>query len=292
MVVVTATNSAGTGSPSAASSPVVPATIPGAPVVTEVKRPVKELREIAGHYQTTRRADSTRLRIFSLFGQATASVDNDGVLTVTGVHDLRGHSQKFRLIGNDLWQADGDQDRAFAIRDSDKRIARIAIEFPGVQFERVPWYANSAWILPAVYTSCGILALVVIATLIRLGRRIFLRTRPKLQPQPGTIWLSFAPRAASILWVVFLGVVAAFFAIKGDDLLPPTPAWFKWFTLMNWVTGLCLFFSFFSAISSIRIWFRGVRWITRVKFTLVGLACVWLSWCAVFYHFIGPAHRI
>jgi hypothetical protein len=29
-----------------------------------------------------------------------------------------------------------------------------------------------------------------------------------------------------------------------------------------------------------------------VKFTLVALACVILSWCAVHYNVIGPARRI
>jgi multisubunit Na+/H+ antiporter MnhE subunit len=35
-----------------------------------------------------------------------------------------------------------------------------------------------------------------------------------------------------------------------------------------------------------------MRWITKVKFTLVGLACLFLSWFALYWHVIGPAHRI
>jgi uncharacterized membrane protein YfcA len=98
---------------------------------------------------------------------------------------------------------------------------------------------------------------------------------------------------ASIVWVLFLGTVGGFFAIKGDDLMPPTPEWFRWFEVMNWVTGVALFLSLFAIISGIRIWWRPhTRWITMLKFSLVGAACLILSWFAVYWHLIGPAHRI
>jgi hypothetical protein len=132
----------------------------------------------------------------------------------------------------------------------------------------------------------------VIASLIRLGRRIFVRKRTRWQPQPGTIYLTFGPRAASILWVLLLGTITTFFAVKADDLILPTPEWFRWFTVVNWITGVCLLFSFFAVVRAALIWFRDVRWITKVKFTLVGVACAFISWCAVFYHLIGPARRI
>jgi len=75
--------------------------------------------------------------------------------------------------------------------------------------------------------------------------------------------------------------------------MPPTPYWFKWMVLLNWATALVLLLSLFAVIAAMRIWRREpLRWITRVKFTLVGLACVILSWWAVHWHLIGPSHRI
>jgi hypothetical protein len=133
----------------------------------------------------------------------------------------------------------------------------------------------------------------LLATLLRIGRRIFLRRRPKLMPQPGTLWLTFAPRSAALLWTLFLGSLFTFFAIKGNDLMPPTPAWYRWFVVINWVTGVALLLSVFALISAIRIWWRPhTRWITMVKFTLVGAACLILSLFAAYYRLIGPAHRI
>ena len=265
---------------------------PGAPPVNAVKNPPADFRDIAGTYQFTRRADSTKLHLTAIGGQTTAAVDGDGVLTVSSFRDLRGHAEKYKLVGKDQWQTD-DQDRVFAIRDGGNRVVRIAFDFPGEQLERVAWYANESWVLPALCISYTILAVAVLAGLLRFGRRLVFRKRPRWEPQPRTIRLTFAPRIAALLWVVFIGAIAAFFAIRGDDVISPTPAWFGWFTMVNWMTAVCLLLSVLAVLRAILIWFHhDLRWITRVKFTLVGLACLFLGWCAIFYHLIGPAHRI
>ncbi|HEY3703469.1 MAG TPA: serine hydrolase [Terracidiphilus sp.] len=265
---------------------------PSAQTLAPMKSWPVEMRDIAGTYQTTRRSDSTKLRLTALGGQATVAVDKDGALTVSSFKDLRGHAEKYKAIGKDLWESE-EQDRISAIRDNHNRVVRFAVTFPGVQYERVPWYAIQAWQGPAIGVCLGIMALVLLATLIRLGRRVFLRKRSRWQPQPGTIYLTFSPRAASILWVLFLGAIMIFFVVQGDDMLPPTPAWYPWFTIVNWVTGVCLLLSLFAVLRALFIWRRDdLRRITKVKFTLVGLACAFMSACAVFYHLIGPARRI
>ncbi len=130
------------------------------------------------------------MRFSNLGGQHVASVDKDGVLKIDGAKDLRGHTIKWKPIGKDLWQAEEGQQRIFAIRDGGGRVVRLAVDFPGVQFQRVAWYYDDRFVILALAASVTILALVVIATLLRLGHRIFLRSRPKPQPQPGTLWLT------------------------------------------------------------------------------------------------------
>jgi CubicO group peptidase (beta-lactamase class C family) len=258
-----------------------------------LKTPVAKLKAIEGTYQTTRRSDSTKLKLLNLFNQNKASVDNDGVLTISGTKDLRGHPAKWKPIAKDLWQQADDQGRIFAIRDEHNRVVRLAFDFPGVQLERVPWYENRALVLWSAGGSLGVLALVMLATLVRLGRRLFLPKRPRLEPQPGTQRLTASLRLAAFAWCILLGTIAGFFIAAGDDMMPPTPDWFKWFVLMNWATGVALFFSFFAVLAGIRVWRRSqLRWITKIKFSLAGLACLILSWFAVYWHLIGPAHRI
>ena len=266
---------------------------PGAPKPEFLKTAAKDLQDIQGEYFSTRRSDSTKLRFSSLFGERRASVDKDGVLTIENYKDLRGHPVKFKPIGKDLWQAEDDQDRFFAIRDSQGRIVRIAGGFPGAQLQRVAWYENAMLVFTAVSVSLGICTLVLAATLLRIGRRVLMRRRPKLMPQPGTIWLTPGPRMAAIVWTLFSGSIVTFFLVKGDDLMPPTPDWYWWFSVVNWVVGVAILLSLFAVISAIRIWWRPhTRGITMIKFTLVGAACVILSLYAAYYHLIGPARRI
>ena len=265
---------------------------PGAPEIKVLKTPTEQLKDIEGRYEATRRSDTTKFKLSTLFSERSATVNKDGVLTFGGFRDLRGHPIKWKAVGRDLWQAEDDQERIFAIRDGDNKIVRIAVDFPGVQLQRVPWYENSKWVLIAAGSSLGILALVVVASFVRTWRRLFQRRRPKPAPQAGTIWLTATPRMAAFLWVLFLGSLFGFFAMKGDDLMPPTPAWFSWFVLINFVAMLAIVVSTLAVIAGIDAWERNLRLITRVKFSLVALACAFLSWFAIHWHIIGPTHRI
>jgi CubicO group peptidase (beta-lactamase class C family) len=58
---------------------------------TFISVPRKEMQEIEGFYQPTRRADSTQLKLLLLFAQFHAALDEDGVLHTNEVKDLRGH---------------------------------------------------------------------------------------------------------------------------------------------------------------------------------------------------------
>jgi CubicO group peptidase (beta-lactamase class C family) len=258
-----------------------------------ISLPRNELDAIAGTYLSTRRADSTRLALGNLFDQRKATVDKDGVLHVEDVKDLRGHPIKWKPIAKDLWQEMDGQRRLFAIRDTHGKVIRLAYDFPGVQAERVPWYENGNFVLTVGGASLAVLTAVVLASLSRLGRRIFLRKRGKPAPQPGTRWLPFVSQAAAWIWVVMISGLLIFFNAKGDDLLPPNLSWDKYLYLINVVVALAILLSIFVIISGIRIWRRAdTRRITRVKYSLVALACLLLSIIAIHWNLIGPVQRI
>jgi hypothetical protein len=45
-------------------------------------------------------------------------------------------------------------------------------------------------------------------------------------------------------------------------------------------------------VGGIRIWRRvEVRTVSRVKFSLVALACLFLTWYSIHWNLIGPIHR-
>jgi CubicO group peptidase (beta-lactamase class C family) len=256
------------------------------------KLAAEEVKAIEGTYQATRRADSTKLSLGNLISQGDADVDKDGVLKVDEFKDLRGHVRKWKPVGKDLWQDENDQRRIFAIRDSAGKIVRLAVNFPGVQFERVVWYENSNMVLPVVCGSLAILVLVLLASLVRAGRRILMSKRPAFQPQPGTVRLTPALRLSAIAWIsLAIGTAILMSRLANESLLPSHDV-DKYFVMMNLVAGLAILFSLFAVVAGLLLWRRAeVRFISKLKFSLVAAACLFLTWFSVHWHLIGPAHR-
>lgn len=254
--------------------------------------PADQLKDIAGNFQSTRRADSTKLAIGNPAGQSIFSLDKDGVLTVDTAKDLRGHTRKWKPIGKDLWQAEDEQARLFAIRDSSGKIVRMAVNFPGVQLQRVPWYEHKSFVGISLAVSLLILLPVVAASLIRLSRRLFFRDRPPLKPQPGTLWISIGPRLAAFLWIIVTIWLAALAVNLQNEALPSFSVIQRYFSLINWFSVLAVFFSIFALVAGLRIWTRAdVRTISRIKFSLVAAACVFLTWYSIHWNLIGSIHR-
>ena len=251
-----------------------------------------DLKAIAGSYRSTRRSESNKLKIGSLLEQSEATLDKDGVLKVDDFKDLRGHVRQWKPIGKDLWQETEDQGRMLAIRDRSGAIARLAIVFPSVQFERVPWYENSQTILPILTGSLVILAAVVAAALLRLGRRIFLSKRPPLKQQPGSVRLTLGTKLSAAAWMVLTAGTAVLLSRLESETMLPTHAIDKYFVMMNMVTSIAILLSVFSVYAGLRVWRRpDIRYISKLKFSLVAAACVFLTWFSVHWHLIGPAHR-
>ena len=95
---------------------------------------------------------------------------------------------------------------------------------------------------------------------------------------------------AAVVWVIlFAGLGSVVVVLGGDDAMPPTSAWDKYFVLTNFVTALALGLSLYVVFSAARVWGRtGLRGITRVKYSLVAAACLMLSWFAIHWHLLGP----
>jgi len=254
--------------------------------------PAERLKDIAGNFQSTRRADSTKLAIGNPAAQSIFSVDKDGVLTIDTAKDLRGHTRKWKPIGKDLWQVEGEQARLFAIRDSSGKIVRVAVTFPGVQLQRVPWYEHKSFVGISLAISLLILLPVVAASLVRFFRRLFFRRRPQWKPQPRTLWVTLGPRLAAFTWTIVAVWLAALAVSLQSEALPSFPAIQRYFWLVNWFSLLAVFFSIFALVAGIRIWQRpDVRTVSCVKFFLVAAACVFLSWYSIHWNLIGPIRR-
>src|SRR5260370_33440984 len=131
----------------------------------------------------------------------------------------------------------------FAIRDTSGRVVRVAVSFPGVQFERVPWYENGKMILPALACSLVILASVVVAYLLRFGRRIFLSKRPAFQQQPGSVRLTLGSRVSATARIVLTIGTGELMSRLVNETMLSSHSLHKYFVTMNLVAGGALVLS-------------------------------------------------
>jgi hypothetical protein len=249
------------------------------------------LRDIEGTYMSTRRADSTILKLFALFGQSHARIDKEGVLHVDSMKDLRGHPYGWKPIGPDLWQQVDDQGKLFAIRGANGKIARIAGAFAAGQIQRVPWYENDRVVLMTL-GFCALVGICVLFNmLLRLARRHLFRSSQPVAPAdraPLTAWC----KTSVTYWLGVLISLALLFHLFEDDSLPPTSEWDKFFLLGDVLLAIAVLMSVGTAVSAWRIWRRpAVNRISQVKFTLVAFACLYFSWFAIHWHAITPVHR-
>src|SRR5207244_3430870 len=146
--------------------------------------------------------------------------------------------------------------------------------------------------LPVLGGSRAVRIFVIVAALVRVGRRIIMPKRPTFKPQTGTLGLTLAPRLSAIAWIVLaIGAAVLMSRLENESMLPSHDV-DKYFVMMNLVTGLAIFFSLFAIVSGLLVWRRSeLRFISKLKFSLVAFACLFLTWFSVHWHLVGPAHR-
>src|SRR4029077_3077676 len=107
-----------------------------------------------------------------------------------------------------------------------------------------------------------------------------------------TLYLTLGPRLACFAWLIVGGIVGAIAAhFANDSAFPATSAFDKYFLIQNNFACLAIFLSVSAVYSGLAIWFREIRIITQVKFSLVAVSCLFLTFFALHWHILGPAHR-
>jgi hypothetical protein len=97
---------------------------------------------------------------------------------------------------------------------------------------------------------------------------------------------------AAWIWTLVLLGIFAFIVGTGDDFPPPSPSWDKYFLLVNVLAGIAILLSVYAVIAAAKAWPGKLRQTTKIKYSLVALACVILSWFSLSYHLIGQFTRI
>jgi uncharacterized membrane protein len=104
--------------------------------------------------------------------------------------------------------------------------------------------------------------------------------------------ITIGPRLAAFTWIIVAIWLAALATNLQNSTLPAFPVIQRYFSLITWFSVLAALLSIFAVVAGLRIWRRAdVRIISRVKFSLVAAACVFLTWYSIHWNLIGPIHR-
>jgi hypothetical protein len=236
---------------------------------------------MAGIYQTSRRSDSSFLRLSALLAQIVVKVDDAGhVRGFPAVWPYSAGSAWKRLERN-LYQGPSGGRVAFI----DKAGSGSYLARPAIWFQRVPWWLDLRWIAPALVWSLGVMLLTLlgwpIATLWRYRRK------RRWSEDGGHRRYHLAARmvllvdAAAIAAAAFLFVKSADLTIFNDALDPLLLAIYS----LAW---LGVFGAVLVVWVAIRFWRKGAgsRW-SRVHHTLMAASCVMLGWFFLTFNIAG-----
>jgi CubicO group peptidase (beta-lactamase class C family) len=253
------------------------------------KLSAKELAPYTGNYLSSRRADSTKFRLFGLSDIRKINATKDGDLTISSARDFHGHLLHFHPVGNDSFYEEESQNTLHFERAANGQVNGLANPSHS---DRVPLPEHPP--VFGILANLSLLAILAacIAPILRSFRRIFQPHRPAIAPQPGTIWLTrplqlaafaiLAVAAYAIFLIKHFADISNFYQIGHLD---------NYFTLQNILTLLALVAILAGIISGIKTLRRQLRFITKLKFALVTLACLYCSWFFLYFHFIGSAHH-
>ena len=129
----------------------------------DAKTAKENAEKLAGTWSTSRRSFSNFLSITDLIGQTKVAVGKDGELVVAGLTGLNGQPYKWVAAGPMLWRdANGHETLGATVVDGKAVRFSLGSIAPIIVWDRTPWYKDTAWLMPLVYLSLGVLLLTAI----------------------------------------------------------------------------------------------------------------------------------
>jgi hypothetical protein len=118
---------------------------------------------LAGTWSNSRNSQSNFLAAVGLLGQIKVGVDKKGELVIPKLPGLNGQPRHWVEIEPYVWlDTDGHDQLAAKVVDDQPVRWSFDLLSPFMVFDRVPWYANSAWLMPLFAASVVALLLTVL----------------------------------------------------------------------------------------------------------------------------------
>jgi CubicO group peptidase (beta-lactamase class C family) len=242
-------------------------------------------QKVSGRYASSRRAETTFFKLFTLLGQGNVMSKADGALTVPGLDELSGQPREWYEVAPLVWRDKKGPEQVAVKMDGD-RVQMLSTDEAGgiLVMLPVPWQQSGAWILPVISIASVILVLTVLVWPIAAWRRRRRGTPLALAPRELSIYR--IARVVALIDVVFLlgwmGIVSAGTA----DLAAYDGHLDTWFYvlhalgLIGGIGAIVALWSGWLAVAGKRGW-KATTWNLGLA-----LSCVAVTWFAFAFNLI------
>jgi CubicO group peptidase (beta-lactamase class C family) len=241
---------------------------------------------LKGHWVNSRGSQSSFLAALGLLGQTKAGVNGKGELVLPFL-GLNGKPRHWVETSPFVWRDTGSHER-LAAKVVDGKVVRFSIDLlsPFMVFDRVPWFQDSAWLIPLLCASVAAFALTALAwPIAAIVRRRYGATLALDAKALRAFRLS---KIAAILILAALGgwVLTLSLMIKDINNLS---AKFDSTVRFAQIFGIIVFIGGFGVMlwHLWTVWSGTRRWPAKVWSVVLALAAFVVLWVAVAFNLIG-----
>ena len=139
-----------------------PRELEGEPIDPDQAR--QHAQMMVGTYASSRGFETNFMSLLDLAGQEKVGLDEDGGLVVASAANAAGQPRKWIEVEPFVWR-DRDSDLRLAAKVEDGEVTEWSFDTVSaiMTFRRVPWYKDTAWLLPAVLGAVTIVLLSALA---------------------------------------------------------------------------------------------------------------------------------
>lgn len=244
-------------------------------------------RMMAGSYANSRGHKESFLSFLGFMGQVKLGVNDDGTLSAPIVTGTASEPRKWVEVAPFVWR-DIDSGERIAAKVENGEVTRWSFDAvsPFMMFDRVPWYLNSAWLMPAFIAAVVILLLTALSWPVGwIARRRYKATLPftgrALQAYRLTRGFALAAVLAVGAWTgLIVGMMSSLASLSGR---------FDW--LLFTLQGLSpIIFFGMVGIAGWNLWlaWTGKRgWFSKTWSVLLLIGAVIVLWVALAFRLIG-----
>ncbi len=253
------------------------------PAATAVASAAEDAQLVSGRYISSRRAQTTVLKVLNVMGEPKVFANADHTISVDALKDLNGQPKKFEEIGPLMFREFHGKDRVAFKRDDAGQLVMV-IDYPFFVFQRSPGAENGTFNLWMIIVAIAIFVLTLL--LWPVGGLLRKHYGHPLNLTPQQRRLRLVVRLTCLLDLVFLVLFVGFFAMAEKDIGILSPRFnplLRTIQLVGWLGLLGTLAALYGAWQS---WKERRWWLSRLGDTLIAVSCLGFVWFVLVWNML------